>query len=160
MGWRAWAASRTRARCARTALARPVCTTFGVRRPRPAWAVVMVVGVEELGAERAGSLDGGERPREARAVLQGLELRLAERIVVADLTRGRLWVLVTPRSASRSATGLEAMLEPRSAWMVSCRAGTSSAAMVAASSCSARVADSRVATIHPTVLRLKTSSTA
>ena len=42
-------------------------------------AVVMVVGVEELGAERAGSLDGGERPREARAVLQGLELRLAER---------------------------------------------------------------------------------
>lgn len=71
------------------------------------------------------------------------------------LTRGRLWVLVTPRSASSRATGLEAMLLPRPAWIVSCPAW-----IVAVSSCSASAADSRVATIHPTVLRLKTSSTA
>jgi hypothetical protein len=32
---------------------------------------------------------------------------------------GREWVLVTPRSASSMATGLEAIEEPRSAWMVS-----------------------------------------
>jgi len=69
------------------------------------------------------------------------------------LTRGRLWLLVTPRSASSSATGLEAMLLPRSGWMVSCLAGTFSAAMVVASSCSAKAADSRLATIQPTVLR-------
>jgi len=31
---------------------------------------------------------------------------------------GRLWLLVTPRSASRNATGLEAIEVPRSAWMV------------------------------------------
>ena len=34
-------------------------------------------------------------------------------------TWGRLWVLVTPRSASSKATGFEVMDEPRSAWMVS-----------------------------------------
>ena len=73
------------------------------------------------------------------------------------LTRGRLWVLVTLRSASSNATGLEAMLLPRSACKVNCLAGTFSAVMVAAISCSASVADSLVATIHPTALRLKTS---
>jgi len=66
------------------------------------------------------------------------------------LTRGRLCVLVTPRSASSNATGLEAILLPRSAWIVNWRTGTFSAAMVASSNCSARDADSRVATIHPT----------
>jgi hypothetical protein len=35
------------------------------------------------------------------------------------LVCGRLWLLVTPRSASRNATGLDAMAVPRSAWMVS-----------------------------------------
>src|ERR1022692_596713 len=34
-------------------------------------------------------------------------------------TCGRLWVLVTPRSASKKVTGLEVMGEPRSAWRVS-----------------------------------------
>src|ERR1035437_7559027 len=33
-------------------------------------------------------------------------------------TWGRLWVLVTPRSASNSATGREVIEVPRSAWMV------------------------------------------
>jgi hypothetical protein len=35
-------------------------------------------------------------------------------------TWGRLWVLVIPRSASRNATDLEVMADPRSAWIVSC----------------------------------------
>ena len=35
-------------------------------------------------------------------------------------TCGRAWVLVTPRSASKRATGLEVIAGPRSAWMVSC----------------------------------------
>jgi hypothetical protein len=35
------------------------------------------------------------------------------------LTCGRLWDLVTPSSASRNATGLAVIGEPRSAWMVS-----------------------------------------
>jgi len=33
-------------------------------------------------------------------------------------TCGRLWVFVTPRSAINSATGLEVIEVPRSAWMV------------------------------------------
>src|SRR4030065_2661751 len=35
-------------------------------------------------------------------------------------TWGRPWVLVPPRSESSSATFLEVIEEPRSAWMVSC----------------------------------------
>src|SRR6266540_4339396 len=35
------------------------------------------------------------------------------------LVCGREWVLVTPRSASRNATGLDAMEDPLSAWMLS-----------------------------------------
>lgn len=72
-------------------------------------------------------------------------------------TRGRLWVLVALRSASSNATGLEAMLVPRSACRVSCPAGTFWALMVAVISCSARAADSRVATSWMRVLRLKMS---
>jgi hypothetical protein len=34
-------------------------------------------------------------------------------------TRGREWILVAPRSASRKATGFEIMGEPRSACRVS-----------------------------------------
>src|SRR6266508_5817002 len=67
------------------------------------------------------------------------------------LTCGREWVLVTPRSASRNATGLDAIEEPLSAWMVSVSRSTSCLAMVSASSFSASAADSRSATIQPTV---------
>src|SRR5687767_4195484 len=48
-------------------------------------AVDVVVVVEEHGAERAGVLDAAEPPGEGRAVLEGLEVRLAEGVVVADV---------------------------------------------------------------------------
>src|SRR5678816_4215001 len=47
-------------------------------------------------------------------------------------TCGREWVLVTPRSASKNATGLEVIDEPRSACIVNCPAGTPCLAMVSA----------------------------
>ena len=72
------------------------------------------------------------------------------------LTCGREWDWVTPRSASRNATGLEVIEEPRSAWMASCP-GDALLAQVAAISFSARTADSRVATIQPVAYRLKMS---
>jgi hypothetical protein len=75
------------------------------------------------------------------------------------LTRGRLRLLVTPRSASSSATGLLAIEVPRSAWIVSWSRSTPSRAIVSASSRSASAAVSRGASSQPTALRLNTSST-
>ena len=56
-------------------------------------------------------------------------------------TCGRLCDLVTPRSASRNATGLEVIEEPRSAWMVSWSRPMPCLAQVSAISSSARAAD-------------------
>src|ERR1700709_597898 len=47
-------------------------------------------------------------------------------------TGGREWVLVTPRSASRNATGLEVIEDPRSAWRVNWPAGIACLASVSA----------------------------
>src|SRR5436190_18369354 len=69
-------------------------------------------------------------------------------------TCGREWVLVTPRSASRKATGFEVIDEPRSAWRVNCPAGTACLASVSAIRRSASSACSRWATIQPTTYRL------
>ncbi len=66
-------------------------------------------------------------------------------------TCGREWDWVTPRSASSSATGLEVIEEPRSAWMLSWPRVMPCLAQVAAISFSARTADSQVATIQPTM---------
>ena len=65
-------------------------------------------------------------------------------------TLGRELLLVTPRSASSNATGLEVIQVPRSAWTVSWSAWTCWLAMVSASSHSARTAASPAATIQPT----------
>src|SRR5437763_12584702 len=65
------------------------------------------------------------------------------------LTCGREQDWVTPRSASRNATGLEVIEEPRSAWMASWPGLMCCLAQVAAISFSARAADSPVATIQP-----------
>ena len=65
-------------------------------------------------------------------------------------TCGREWDWVMPRSASSSATGLDVIEDPRSAWMLSCPRLMPCFAQVAAISFSARPADSRVATIQPT----------
>jgi hypothetical protein len=56
---------------------------------------------------------------------------------------------MTPRSASRNATGFEVMEEPRPAWMVSCPRLMPCMAQVLAMSFSARAADSRAASIQP-----------
>src|SRR5919205_1342849 len=70
---------------------------------------------------------------------------------------GREWLLVTPKSARRKATGLEAMEEPRSAWRVSWLGSRPYLRMV----CSIRILASselsRSATIQPTTKRLKMS---
>jgi len=56
---------------------------LGGEQPETGVPMVVVVGVEELGAELAGLLERGEGAGEGQAVLQGLELRLAVRVVVA-----------------------------------------------------------------------------
>lgn len=58
-------------------------------------------------------------------------------------------------SASSRATGLEAKLGPRSACRVSCPALMACLAQVSALSCLAGVAHSRVATIQPTIGRVR-----
>ena len=66
------------------------------------------------------------------------------------LTWGREWLLVTPRSASSNATGLEAIEEPLSAWLVSWLASIPCLQTLSASSRSAGRECSRLATIQPT----------
>ena len=63
---------------------------------------------------------------------------------------GRLWLLVTPRSASKKATGLDAIEVPRSAWIVSCPGLMPCWAMESANSASASLARSERASIQPT----------
>src|SRR2546422_2714858 len=58
-------------------------------------------------------------------------------------TCGRLCVLVTPRSASKRAMGLEVIAEPRSAWIVNWPRAMPWRAHVAWMNCSARLALSR-----------------
>ncbi len=96
------------------ALLGPAVMNIGGRQ-QPEAAVMMlgVVPGEEDVAVSPGVLDRTEPLGEGRPVLQRLELRLRERVVVGDV--GRLWVLVIPRSASKSATGFEVIAGPRSA---------------------------------------------
>ena len=51
----------------------------------PGMAVLGVVPGEERPAEGDGGGDVFEAPREAGVILQGLELRFGERVVIADL---------------------------------------------------------------------------
>ena len=64
-------------------------------------------------AKSACILDGAEAIGKTRPILQCLKLRLRIRIIIGHM--GRLWVLVTPRSASIKATGLDFIDAPRSA---------------------------------------------
>ena len=77
-----------------------------------------VVPGKKRAAESAGVLDAAEAVGEVRPVLERLELRFRERVVVGDVWPAEC-VLVTPRSASSNATGLERIDEPRSACSVS-----------------------------------------
>jgi hypothetical protein len=69
------------------------------------------------------------------------------------LTRGRECDWRTPGPASKNATGLEVIGEPRPAWRVSCPAAAPCFAAVAAISFFARMVDSRLAAIQSAAYR-------
>ena len=129
----------------------------GRQQPKARMVVRGVVPREEDVAVGSRVLDRAEPLGEGRPVLQRLELRFRERVVVGDAL-GREWVLVTPRSASKRATGFEVIAAPRSAWAVSCSRPMPWRAHVSWMNFSASAALSRWATIQPTTYRLKTSS--
>ena len=85
--------------------------------PDPGVAVGVVVPAVEGGAERAGVLQGPEPVGKSGRYFNVLNCASENGLSFEQC--GREWDLVTPRSASRNATGLEAIEEPRSAWMVS-----------------------------------------
>src|SRR4030042_572953 len=69
----------------------------------------------------AGKAGGLGIPRPDRVGNPGLYLRVLNWLSEYGLsleTWGRLWLLVTPRSESSSATVLEIIADPRSAWIV------------------------------------------
>ena len=78
--------------------------------------MLVVVPGEKLGAESVRILITTKAIGKLRAVLHGLELALRVRIVIGDI--GRLWVLVTPSSASKNATAFDVIGAPRSACTV------------------------------------------
>jgi hypothetical protein len=117
----------------------------------PAVVVLVVIPAEEALAEGAGVVDRAEPVGERRVVFEGLELSLGVGVVVGDM--GRECDLVTPRSASNMATGLEVIEVPRSAWMASWSQVTPWAAMASASSASTRRAFSAWASIQPGTYR-------
>src|SRR5665213_472351 len=128
-----------------------------VRRQQSDSAVMVFVVVpgEEALAKGTCILDGSESVGELGPVFESFELTLRVWVVVGDV-----WptgVLVTPRSASISATGFEVIEVPRSAWIVRVSGAMPCFSQVAAISRLANSAVSRLATIQPTTLRLKMS---
>src|SRR5487761_1708249 len=123
----------------------------GVCRPRPecrCWVLYQWKNAWQWA--RAASIE----PK--RAGKPGRYLRVlncASEYGLSLLTSGREWDWVTPRSASRNATGLEVIDEPRSAWMVSWPRPIPCLAQVSAISFSASAADSQVASIQPVTYR-------
>jgi hypothetical protein len=110
--------------------------------------VLVVVPAKAAFAEGPRVLQRSEPFRELGPVLERLELGL--RVGLSFEQWGREWLLVTPRSASSNATGLELIEEPRSAWMVSWSGSTPCLRMLSASSRSASSAASLVASVQPT----------
>src|ERR1019366_6204657 len=110
--------------------------------------VVMVIpGEEDWQKARASSMEpkrSGNSGRYLRVLNWLSEYGLSSE------TWGRLWVLVTPRSAIKRATGREVIEVPRSAWMVRCPATIPCFSQVSAISRLASSEVSRPATIHPT----------
>jgi hypothetical protein len=119
---------------------------------------VVVLGVvpgEEPLAERPGVLDPPNRSGNSGRYLS--VLNCASENGLSFDTRGRACVRVTPRSANSSATGLDVIDIPRSAWIVNCLDGMAYFAQVSRMSRSASVLLSQSATIQPTTYRLKMS---
>jgi hypothetical protein len=124
--------------------------------PDPGVTMLVVVPTEGPAAEGVGVLEAAEPVGELGPVLEGAELALAEGLSL--LTCGRLWLFVTPRSASRRASGLAVRGDPRSARMVSWPCSTFRSATVSASRASARRAFSAWASIQPDTERRKMST--
>jgi hypothetical protein len=118
-------------------------------------AVLVVVPRKEDVAENAGVFDGTEAVGDSGRYFS-VRNWLSE-CGSSSRTYGRLWVLVTPRSASRKATGFDRMTRPRSACSVSSPGGIWCFSSVSAMKASANSAPSRWAIIQPTTYRLKTS---
>ena len=110
--------------------------------------VLVIVVVEEKLAERPSVLDRAEAGGEGRAVLERLVDRLGVRVVL--LTCGREWVRLMLRSLSSSATPLEVIEVPRSAWMVKAPRSMPWETTAVVMSSSASSAVSVAATIQPT----------
>src|SRR5919202_4775833 len=119
----------------------------GVCRPSPVWRCSSLYqGKKTWQWARAASIEAnwpGKPGRYFRVVNWASEYGLSLE------TCGRLCDWVTPRSASRNATGLAVIEEPRSAWMLSWSRPMPCLATVWRISTSASAADSRLATIHP-----------
>jgi hypothetical protein len=110
-------------------------------------AVLVVVPTKEPAAEGMRVLVAAEPVGELGPVLEGAELALAERVVVEQC--GLECDLVTPRSASKNATGLATIGDPRSAWTVSWPRSMFCLVTVSVSSASASLAFSACASIQP-----------
>ena len=116
--------------------------------PDPGMAVLVVVPGEEISAESFRVLQPLEPVRELRPIFQRRELCLRERFVIPDI--GLECDFVIPRSASRNATGVEAIEDPSSEWIVSWFRSMRGLRIVSLSSLSASTADSCVVRSHPT----------
>src|SRR5207302_11230436 len=109
--------ARTRPRWARVASARPKWTISGVSMAMPEWRCSALYQRKKSRQKvRASSMEA-KRPGNSGQYLR--VLNWASEKGLSSETWGLEWDLVIPRSASRKATGLEVMDEPRSAWTVS-----------------------------------------
>ena len=89
----------------------------GSVQAQPAVVMIVVIPSEEGLAVPAGGLDRVEAAGKSGRYFRVLNWDSLNGL--SSDTCGRLCDWVTPRSASRNATGLEVIEEPRSAWMVS-----------------------------------------
>ena len=115
--------------------------------------MLRVVPAEEALAERPGVFDAAEPVGEVGPVLQGPKLRLRVGIVVAGVGPG-VGLRDAQVGEQERATGLDAIDEPLSAWMVNVSRSMRCLTIVSASSFSASRADSRSAISQPTTYRL------
>ena len=114
----------------------------------PGMAVLGVVPGEERPAEGDGGGNVFEAAREAGVILQGLELRLGERVVVADL--GAAQRAGDPEVGEELGGALAGIGAPRSECRVSTWGSMPCLRQVSSISVAASAAFSRSATIQPT----------
>ena len=140
---------------ARTAEARPSCTTAGVISPMPTWRCSPLYQRKNAWQKTRASSRLPKRAGKSGRYFS--VLNWASENGLSLETWGREWLRVTPRSASNSATGLLVIDVPRSAWRNNWPGPIPCVAQVSAINRWASAADSRGATIHPVTYRLKMS---